>query len=74
MKLEIKKIGNSTGLILPRDALAQLGLKLGDVVFAVPDGDGGLRLTPYDPEFEASMRLVDGIMDEYKDTLKELAK
>ncbi|KPL52221.1 AbrB/MazE/SpoVT family DNA-binding domain-containing protein [Prosthecomicrobium hirschii] len=74
MKLEIRKIGNSTGLILPRDALAQLGLKLGDVVFAVADGDGGLRLTPYDPEFEASMRLVDEIMDEYKDTLKELAK
>ena len=74
MKLEIRKIGNSTGLILPRDALAQLGLKLGDVVFAVADGDGGLLLTPYDPEFEASMRLVDEIMDEYKDTLKELAK
>lgn len=74
MKLEIKKIGNSTGLILPKDLVAHLGLKTGDAVYATPDGAGGLNLTPYDPDFAESMRLVDEIMDEYRDTLKELAK
>ena len=73
MKLEVKKIGNSVGLILPRDLVAKLGLKVGDELFAVPDATG-VRLTPYDPEFEESMRLVDQIMDDYKNTLRELAK
>lgn len=74
MKLEVKKIGNSTGLILPKELLIGLGLKAGDQLHAVPDGSGGLRLTPYDPDFEHSMALVDEIMDEYRDTLRELAK
>lgn len=74
MKLEVKKIGNSTGLILPKELVTRLGLEPGQALYATPDGDGGLRLTPYDPDFEQSMRLVDEIMDEYRDTLKELAK
>ncbi len=74
MKLEIKKIGNSTGLILPKELLVKLALKPGDEVHVTPDGAGGLRLSPYDPDFERSMALVDEIMDEYRDTLRELAK
>ncbi len=74
MKLEVKKIGNSTGLILPKELLLKLGLKPGDELHVVPDAAGGVRLTPYDPDFERSMALVDEIMDEYRDTLKELAK
>ena len=46
----------------------------GATLHAVPDGAGGLRLTPYDPDFERSMAMVDEIMDEYRDTLRELAK
>jgi putative addiction module antidote len=74
MKLEVKKIGNSTGLILPKELVVKLGLEPGATLYAAPDGEGGLRLTPYDPDFEHSMTLVDEIMDEYRDTLKELAK
>lgn len=74
MKLEIRKIGNSTGLILPRDALAQLGLKLGDVVFAVADGDGGLRLTPLRSGVRGEHAARRRNHRQYKDTLKELAK
>lgn len=74
MKLEIKKIGNSSGIILPKELMQSLGLRPGMELYAVPAGEGTLRLTPYDPDFEASMRMVDDIMDEYKDTLKELAK
>ncbi len=74
MKLEIKKIGNSTGLILPKELLARLNLAQGDWVYVTELPDGGVRLTPYDPDFEEVMRLSDDVMDEYRDTLRALAK
>lgn len=73
MQLEIKKIGNSTGLILPKDLLARLNLKQGDTVH-VTEMPGGVRLTVADPDFQAAMSVVDDVMDEYRDTLTELAK
>lgn len=74
MKLEVKKIGNSTGLILPKELLAKLSLQQGQWLHVTQMPDGGVRLTPYDPEFDRAMALVDDIMDEYKDTLHALAK
>jgi putative addiction module antidote len=74
MKLEIKKIGNSTGIILPKELLAELKLKQGQWVHVTSLPDGGVRLTPYDPEFETAMSVLDDVMDEYRDTLKALAK
>jgi len=74
MKLEVKKIGNSTGLILPKELLAQLNLKQGQWVYVTELPDGGVRLTPYDPDFEKVMTIVDDLMVEYRDTLKALAK
>jgi putative addiction module antidote len=73
MKLRIKKIGNSTGLILPKELLARLNLAQGDEVI-VTETPEGLRLTRKNPDFEASMRIVDDIMREYRETLRELAK
>ena len=74
MKLEIKKIGNSTGVILPKELLARLNLSQGEWVYVTELPDGGVRLTPYDPDFEDVMRLADEIMDEYRDTLRALAQ
>jgi putative addiction module antidote len=74
MKLEIKKIGNSTGVILPKELLTQLNLKQGQWVYVTELPDGGVRLTPYDPDFEKVMTIVDELMVEYRDTLKALAK
>ncbi len=74
MKLEVKKIGNSTGIILPRELLTKLDLQQGQWLHVTELPDGGVRLTPYDPDFEEAMGLVDEIMDEYKDTLRALAK
>lgn len=74
MKLEIKKIGNSTGLILPKELLARLNLQQGQWVYVTELPDGGIRLTPYDPDFEKAMAVVDDLMVEYRDTLKALAK
>ena len=74
MKLEVKRIGNSTGLILPKELLSQLNVRRGQWLYVTSMPDGGVRLTPYDPDFEKAMAIVDDIMDEYRDTLKALAK
>ncbi|MBY0257397.1 AbrB family transcriptional regulator [Methylobacterium sp.] len=74
MKLEVKKIGNSTGLILPRDLIAKLNLQQGQWLHVTELPDGGVRLTPYNPDFDKAMAIVDDIMDEYKDTLRALAQ
>jgi putative addiction module antidote len=74
MKLEVKKIGNSTGLILPKELLGELDIKQGQWLYVTSLPDGGVRLTPYDPDFEKVMSIVDDLMVEYRDTLKALAK
>jgi putative addiction module antidote len=47
--LKVRKIGNSLGAILPADVAAELKVREGDNLYLVSDGQGGLRLTPYDP-------------------------
>jgi putative addiction module antidote len=74
VKIEIKKIGNSDGLILPRELMQRLDLKRGQKLHVTELAGGGLQLLPYDPDFEKTMRIADEIMDEYRDTLAVLAK
>jgi putative addiction module antidote len=74
MKIEIKKIGNSDGLILPRELMQRLDLKRGQQLHITELAGGGFQVMPYDPDFEAAMEVADDIMDEYKDTLAALAK
>ena len=74
MKIEIKKIGNSTGLILPKELLTRLGLKQGDSLFVSQLPDGGVKLTPRDPNFERGMDLARNAMRKYRNALRELAK
>jgi putative addiction module antidote len=74
VKIEVKKIGNSTGLILPKELVSRLNLEQGQWLHVQEIPEGGVRLTPYDPDFDAAMELVDEIMDEYRDTLRALAK
>lgn len=72
--LKIRKIGNASGVILPREILKKLQLEEGDKVFFTESADGGYKITPYDPEFEQQMKLAKGIMSRYRNTLRELAK
>jgi len=74
MKVEIKRIGNSDGFILPRELMQRLDLKRGQQLHVTELAGGGLQLLPYDPDFEKTMKIVDEIIDEYKDTLAALAK
>jgi len=74
MKIEIKKIGNSDGLLLPRELMQRLDLKRGQQLHIVELPGGGFHALPYDPDFERTMEIADEIMDEYRDTLAALAK
>ena len=74
MRIEIKKIGNSDGLILPRELMQRLDLKRGQFLHVVELAGGGFQAIPYDPDFEETMKIADEVMDEYKDTLAALAK
>ena len=74
IKIEIKKIGNSDGFILPRELMQRLDLKRGQQLHIVELAGGGFQVLPYDPDFQKTMELAEEIMDEYRDTLTELAK
>ncbi len=74
MKIEIKRIGNSDGLILPRELMQRLDLKRGQELHVTELAGGGLQLLPYDPDFEKTVEIADEVMDEYRDTLAVLAK
>jgi putative addiction module antidote len=73
MKLQIRKIGNSTGLILPKELLQRLGLEQGDEV-VVSETPHGLNLTKADETFEKGLEIARKAMKTYHNTLKELAK
>jgi putative addiction module antidote len=71
--LKLTQIGNSVGLILPKEVLARLKLGKGDTVFAT-DAANGVMLTPYSPEFEAQMTAARKVMKKRRAVLRELAK
>lgn len=71
--LKLTQIGNSIGVILPKEVLSRLKLAKGDAVF-VTDAPNGVVLTPYDPEFEAQMAVARTVMKKRRNVLRELAK
>jgi putative addiction module antidote len=73
LALKLTTIGNSLGVVLPKEALAKLHLEKGDVLFLTESPDG-FRLTPYSPEFETQMRAARKIMKKRRVVLRELAK
>lgn len=73
-QLKVRPVGNSLGVVLPKETLARLNVKDGDALFLTEAPDGSMRITPYDPEFDAQMRLAKQGMAKYRHTLRELAK
>ncbi len=72
--VQLKKIGNSTGLIFPKEVMARLNLSVGDNFYATLTPEGGIRFTPYDPKFEEAMDVARRGMKIYRNALAELAK
>jgi putative addiction module antidote len=73
MKLKITTIGNSAGVILPKELMARLRLEKGDEVFALETPDG-VKLTTYDPQLAAQMEVAERIMREDRQVLHKLAQ
>ena len=73
MRATVTKIGNSTGVILPKAAADRLKVKQGDFVF-LTETPSGYSVTPYDPEFAEQMEVARCCMSEYRNALHELAK
>ena len=71
--LKLTQIGNSVGVILPRELLAKLGGGKGDTIYAIDQPDG-VRLTTADPDFEAQMEVARKVMKKWRNVLRELAK
>ena len=73
MKLKITSIGNSAGIILPRELLARLRLEKGDELFALETPDG-IRLTTYDPTLAKQMDVAEEVMRKDRNVLRKLAQ
>ena len=71
--LKITKIGNSAGVILPKELLARLRAGIGDALY-VTEAPDGIRITASNPDFEAKIALAEQIMHEDRDILRVLAQ
>jgi putative addiction module antidote len=72
--LKLRKVGNSVGLVLPKEALARLHVEEGDAVYLTETTDGGFRVTANNPDFVAKMNVAERLSRRYRHALKELAK
>ncbi len=73
MELKISKIGNSLGVILPKDLLNRLKLDKGDSVFLTETPDG-YRISPYDPVYAEQMQTARALMKKRRNVVHELTK
>lgn len=73
MQVKITQIGNSKGIILPKEVLESLDLEKGDALW-ISKTPEGYSLSPYDPAVAEQIRVGREIMKEYRDTLKALAE
>ena len=72
--LKLTQIGNSVGLILPKELLARLKLERGGTVFLNEASDGAVMMTPYDANFEVQLAVARKIMKRRRQVLRELAR
>ena len=74
LELKLRKIGNSVGVVLPKEALAFLQAGEGDTISVTDAADGSLRVSPTKPEVARQLEVAQDIMRRYRNTLRELAK
>ena len=74
LELKLRKIGNSLGVVLPKEALARLNAGEGDTLVFTEAPDGGFRVVPDKNDFAHQMALAEEIARRYRNALKELAR
>ncbi|MBK8465570.1 MAG: AbrB/MazE/SpoVT family DNA-binding domain-containing protein [Chloracidobacterium sp.] len=72
-KLKITTVGNSAGIVLPREILERLRVEKGDMLF-VTETPNGIELRPFDEEFAEQMKIAEEVMREDRDVLRKLAQ
>lgn len=73
MQLKLTKIGNSVGVVLPREVRDRMKLEAGDAVYLTETPEG-YNISPYDDEFARQMEVARKVMKDYRQVLHELAK
>jgi len=74
LELKVRKIGNSLGVVLPKEAVNRLQADDGDRLFLIEGPNGAYQLTPYDPAFQKKMEKAEEIISRYRNTLNALSK
>ena len=74
VELKVRKVGNSLGVVLPKEVINRLHTGDGEPLFLIEAPDGSYRLSSHDPEFERKMAKAEEIIGRYRNTLRELAK
>ena len=73
LKVKITQVGNSMGILLPKEALNRLNSAKGDSLYLV-EGPEGYTLTPYSQDFDEQMTAADKVMKKYRNALRKLGK
>ena len=73
-ELKLRKVGNSVGVVLPKEVLSYLKIGEGDTVCVSEAPDGSLRVSPSSPEFNRQMEAAEDVIRRYRNTLRDLAK
>lgn len=73
LKVKVTTIGNSMGIVLPKEALTKLHAEKGDILYLV-DTPEGLILTPYQQDLDIQIQAAEKVMKKYRNALHELAK
>jgi len=71
--LKLTTVGNSTGVVLPKEVLQHLRVQKGDTLYVL-ETPHGIQLTPYSPEFGHQVETAEQVMREDRDVLKKLAE
>ena len=74
METKVRKIGNSYGIVLPKEALHAMKVKEGDTLYLTEAPESSLRITPGNKGFEDMMAIAKRGMQRYRNALRELAK
>ena len=73
MKVKVTTVGNSAGVVLPKEVLAKLRVRKGDSLYLSETADG-IELSPYDPDFDQELETARVVMRRYRNALRKLAK
>ncbi len=72
-KVKVTAVGNSMGILLPKEALRKLKAGKGDTLYLVENTEG-FTLTPYQQDFESQIQAAEKVLKKYRNALHELAK